>query len=123
MRVTSHHQHPVTHGLRWLSRVGVGALVLTLVWTGAASAETTHVLALAGSVDEVVNNLRNWLLGILTGLATLFLTIGGVRYLMAGGDPSEVEKAKIAFRSAGWGYALAALAPLVVQILRGIVGA
>lgn len=101
----------------------VGALLFTLVLSGVASAETTHVLAIAGSVDEVIGNIRNWLVGILASLATMFVTLGGVRYLMAGGDPSEVEKAKIAFRSAGWGYGLAALAPLVVQILRGIVGA
>lgn len=37
--------------------------------------------------------------------------------------PGEVEKAKQSFKSAGFGYALAALAPLVVEILRGIVGA
>jgi hypothetical protein len=61
-------------------------------------------------------------MGILAGLATVFVSIGGVRYLMAGGDPGEVEKAKIAFRSAGIGYALAALAPLVVSVLQSIVG-
>lgn len=37
---------------------------------------------------------------------------------MTGGDPAEVEKAKTAFKSAGWGYGLAALAPLVVGICR-----
>jgi hypothetical protein len=81
------------------------------------------VVALADSVSTVFTNIRNWLIGILAGLATVFLTVGGVRYLMASGDPGEVEKAKQAFRSAGWGYALAALAPLVVGILKGIVGA
>lgn len=43
--------------------------------------------------------------------------------MMAGGDPGEVERAKTAFRSAGIGYALALLAPLVVTILKQIVGA
>ena len=81
------------------------------------------VLALAQSVGQVLDNLRNWLMGILAGLATLFLTLGGVRYVMAGGDPGEVERAKTAFRSAGIGYALAALAPLVVTVLKQIVGA
>ena len=81
------------------------------------------VLGLAQSVEQVVNNLRNWLVGILAGLATLYLTLGAVRYVMAGGDPGEVERAKTAFRSAGIGYALALLAPLVVQILKQIVGA
>jgi Type IV secretion system pilin len=52
-----------------------------------------------------------WIIGILVGLATLFLTIGGVRYLMAGRDPGEVGKAKTALKSAAIGYGLAILAP------------
>jgi hypothetical protein len=87
-----------------------------------AHAETTHVLALAGSVSDVLNNVRNWLMGILALLATVFLSIGGVRYVLGSGDPSEIEKAKTAFKSAGIGYALAALAPVIVSILQGIVG-
>ncbi|WP_229686868.1 pilin [Longimycelium tulufanense] len=94
-----------------------------LATTASASAETTYVMALARSVDEVLNNIRNWIMGILALLATVFLTIGGVRYVLANGDPSEVEKAKQSFKNAGFGYALAALAPLVVEILKGIVGA
>jgi Type IV secretion system pilin len=104
-----------------LAVAGLTAAALALTAT-AAHADPVQVVALAGSVDEVLTNLRNWIMGILAGLATVFLTMGGVRYLMAGGDPGEVEKAKTAFKSAGWGYAGAALAPLVVQVLRGIVG-
>jgi len=104
--------------------LAAAAAVLAVVAASpAVAAGGGPVLALAGSVDEVLANLRNWLMGILAGLATVFLTIGGVRYLMAGGDPGEVEKAKTAFKSAGWGYAGAALAPLVVTVLQGIVGA
>ena len=91
--------------------------------TGSRSGSGPVVVALAQSVGQVLDNLRNWLMGILAGLATLFLTLGGVRYVMAGGDPGEVERAKTAFRSAGIGYALAALAPLVVTVLKQIVGA
>ena len=99
------------------------AMLPALFSTSAAHAAAVQILALAGSVDDILNNVRNWIMGILAGLATVFLSIGGVRYVMAGGDPGEVEKAKTAFKSAGSGYALAALAPLVVQILKGIVGA
>jgi hypothetical protein len=77
----------------------------------------------AGNLNTVVDNIRNWIMGILAALATVFLTIGGVRYVMAAGDPGEVEKAKTAFKSAGIGYMLAALAQLVVTVLKGIVGA
>jgi len=73
-------------------------------------------------LPTIVANLRNWVMGILAAVATLFLTIGGVRYVMAGGDPSEVERAKAAFRSAGIGYALAVIAPVVLSILQSIIG-
>ncbi|MFD5699024.1 pilin [Streptomyces lasiicapitis] len=102
---------------------GFLALVITSCAQTAYAADAEQVLALAKSVNEVLDNIRNWIMGILAGLATVFLTVGGVRYVMAGGDPGEVEKAKTAFKSAGWGYGLAALAPLVVAILKGIVGA
>ena len=42
--------------------------------------------------------------------------------LTAGGDPLQVEKAKTALKSAAIGYALAALAPLIVSILASVVG-
>jgi len=93
-----------------------------VVTSPVARAETVHVVALARSLDEVLTNIRNWIMGILAGVAVVFLTIGGLRYLMAAGDPGEVEKAKGAFRAVGIGFGLAALAPLVVEILKGIVG-
>ena len=80
-----------------------------------------HLLA-AATVSQVITNITVWIVGILAGLATLFLTLGGLRYLMAGGDPAQVEKAKIALRSAAIGYGLAILAPVIVTILKSLVG-
>jgi hypothetical protein len=97
-------------------------LLLGIAIPASAHAETVRTLALDASVSDLFTNIRTWLMGILAGLATVFLSIGGVRYLMAGGDPGEVEAAKRAFKSAGIGYGLAALAPLVVTILQQIVG-
>ncbi|MGW5643653.1 pilin [Saccharopolyspora sp. NPDC003762] len=106
---------------RWLL---VGEIVAVgLLLTGAAAwAETTHVHAVAPTLEVVLTNARNWIMGILALVATVFLTVGGLRYLMAGGNPGEVEKAKQAFKSAGIGFGLTALAPVVVEILRGILG-
>lgn len=120
--ITSEDWTPV-HVRRW-SRVAliVELAVVVLLASAASAGADTMVLALADSVTTVLDNIRNWIMGILAGLATVFLTIGGARYVMGGGDPGEVEKAKTAFKSAGWGYGLAALAPLVVEILKGIVG-
>jgi hypothetical protein len=80
------------------------------------------VLAQAESIDQVLSNIRGWLMGILGALATVMATIGGIRYTMADGDPGEVQRAKNAFKSAGIGFALAALAPLLVTVLQGVVG-
>lgn len=106
-----------------LAEVAVLAVVLSAAAVPTAHAETTHLLAIAESVDEVLGNIRNWIMGVLAGIATVFLTIGGVRRVIGAGDPGEQEKAKECFKAAGIGYCLAALAPLVVTVLKGIVGA
>jgi hypothetical protein len=96
--------------------------VLAAVLLGAAPAHAATPDPATARLETILANATAWLVGILAALATLFLTIGGIRYVMAGGDPGEVEKAKGAFKSAGLGYALAALAPLVVSIIKGILG-
>ncbi|WP_245672680.1 pilin [Nocardia anaemiae] len=98
--------------------------VITVVAAGAAAAAPPgQVLAIASSLDQVLENLRNWLIGILAALATVCLTVAGARYLIGAGDPAEMEKAKSAFRAACLGYALAMLAPVIVTVLKSIVGA
>ena len=105
---------------RSTAALGASAL-LVLAGTAAHAATGGQVLA-ADDIPTVINNLRDWLMGILTILATLFLTLGGVRYVLADGDPGQIEKAKGAFRSAAIGYCLAVLAPIVVTVLSSIVG-
>jgi hypothetical protein len=68
-----------------IAALAAGALVLG---ASHAHAETTQFVALAASVDQVLTNIRNWIMGILASLATVFVSVGGVRYVMAGGDPS-----------------------------------
>jgi len=103
--------------------VTLAAATVVFALSAGARAQAAEMLAApVGSIDQVLSNLRAWLVGILAGLATVFLTLGGVRYVMANGDPGEIEKAKSAFRGAGIGYGLAVLAPLVVSVLQGIVG-
>lgn len=121
--ITPEDRTPVRPRRRAHMALIVELAALALLASASSAHADTMVLAIAGSVTDVLNNIRNWIMGILAGLATVFLSIGGVRYVMGGGDPGEVEKAKTAFKSAGWGYGLAALAPLVVEILKGIVGA
>jgi type IV secretion system pilin len=77
----------------------------------------------SGDLTAVIDSIRLWVAGILAALATLYLTIGGVRYLMANGSPRAMEEGKNAIRSALIGYALAALAPLFVNIVKKVINA
>jgi hypothetical protein len=83
---------------------------------------TLSSLLAAASIGQVISNATAWIVGILAAVATLFLTVGGLRYLMAGGDPAEVERAKTALKSAAIGYGLAILAPVIVTVLKSLVG-
>ena len=104
--------------LAWLRRVlrppGGGHALLAVPLSASPLA--------ADSISQVLHNTTLWIIGILAGLATLMLTLGGVRYLMANGDPAEVEKAKTALKSAAIGYGLAILAPVIVTVLKSLVG-
>ncbi|MEO3810726.1 pilin [Sphaerisporangium sp. B11E5] len=113
-------------------RPAVRVLIIAVLTAALIAVAATTVFAATGELaapptnpdqlDKVLNNLRTWLIGLLAALATLMFTIGGVRYLIAGGDPGEIQKAKIAFKAAALGYALALLAPLFVNVLKRVVG-
>ena len=106
----SRRWHPAGIGL---SLIAVCPLLLVL---------STPAYAAAGDLTSVIDGLRLWAAGLLAALATLFLTLGGVRYLMANGDPRALEEGKAAIRSALIGYGLAALAPLFMDVLRRVLG-
>jgi len=74
----------------------------------------------ASDLNTVIDSVRDWVAGLLIALATLFLTVGGVRYLTAQGNPRAVEEAKAGIKAALIGYGLAALAPTLVSILQKV---
>ena len=116
--VTDRRGRRLTRTLRLLTTVAVTSLfVLTCTGTAHATPDAGTVVLAADSIDEVVNNIRIWLVGILAGWATLCLTVAFLRY--TSGEPGEVERGKLAFRSAAIGYAGALLAPLIVTIVGG----
>lgn len=102
--------------------LAASAVIVALCAAASPAGAAPVVLAVAGSLNEVCDRLRNWLVAILATIATTYLTVGGVRYVLSGGDAGEVERAKSAVRSAMIGYALAILAPVVVSVLKSLVG-
>jgi Type IV secretion system pilin len=115
--------------LRRAVRVGahLATVVLMLSVPAAAYADTgehdvgTAILA-ANDLPTVIGNLQAWLMGILAAVATLFLVLASVYWATAGGDPAQVDKAKGALKNALVGYGLAVLAPVLLQVVKGIVG-
>lgn len=108
-----------THLISLLTLLGwLTGTALVVFSTAAYAAEAGAPVPMAAdSIEAVVNNIRTWLVGILVAVATLFLTVGGLRLMWANGDPGEAEKGKAALKSAAAGYGLAMLAPLIVTIV------
>jgi hypothetical protein len=102
-------------GLRVTGRILVLAGFLLLLTTRPAYAATPDL-------QTVLGNLRLWIAGVLATLATVFLSVGGLMYLTAAGNPRRVEQAKEAIRSAMIGYVFAGLAPLIITIIKQITG-
>ncbi|MDI1463425.1 pilin [Catellatospora sp. KI3] len=69
----------------------------------------------------IIGNVQGLVTGLLIGLATLFLTLGCVRYMMANGDPTATEKGKGAFRNALIGYALAIVSQPALALVKSLV--
>ncbi|SIM49692.1 pilin [Micromonospora cremea] len=86
------------------------------------AAAVPQPLAAPKSINEVISGITGWVMGIIALVATMFLVIGGLRYMAAGGDPAQVEQAKGNVKSALMGYALAVLSPVILQVLQGIIG-
>jgi|SRR5919109_3607124 hypothetical protein len=101
--------------LRVTGRVLVLAVFLLVLTARPAYAATPDL-------QSVLGNLRLWIAGVLATLATVFLSVGGLMYLTAAGNPRRVEQAKEAIRSAMIGYVFAGLAPLIITIIKQITG-
>jgi hypothetical protein len=100
------------------SRRAAAALAYTTATVLAASPPAVA----ATSLNAVLDNLTVWLTGLLASVATVFLIIGAVRYVAAGGDPVRLERAKSSITSAAIGYGFAIFAPVAVTIIQQIVG-
>ena len=114
---------------RWAHRavllgahIATVALILSVPAAAFASPTTAPVYEAAKTLPQVIAGLQTWIMGILAALATLFLVLAGVYYATAGGDPSQVERAKAALKNALVGYGLAVLAPVLLSVVKGIVG-
>jgi hypothetical protein len=75
-----------------------------------------------GAIVDVLNRLRDTLMLVIGSLSLVMLTVGGIRYVTAGGDPEGVRGAKQTVKHALIGLALAVLAPVLIQVIKTILG-
>jgi hypothetical protein len=112
--------------IRRIAVIATAALTILMTLAPAAASAAPvpdqPMLFAVKDLHGVIDGLQTWIIGFLAALATLFFVIGGVRYMTAGGDPAEIERAKAAFKAAAVGYALAVLAPVLLTALQSILG-
>lgn len=107
-----------------LTDIGAHAPISAL---SVGAGEQLTVLAQGGdpggvSLNQFLTNVRNVLIGLLATLTVCYLTIGGIRMIIASGEPGEVERAKSALRSAAFGFLATVLAPAFVGVLQSLFG-
>jgi hypothetical protein len=59
---------------------------------------------------------------VIGSLSLVMLTVGGIRYVTAGGDKDGVNGAKQTVKHALLGLAVAIAAPVLIQIIKTILG-
>ena len=75
-----------------------------------------------GSIVDILNRVRDMLMLVIGSLSLVMLTVGGIRYVAAGGDKDGVNGAKQTVKHALFGLGVAILAPVLIQIIKTILG-
>ena len=75
-----------------------------------------------GSIVDILNRVRDMLMLVIGSAALVMLTVGGIRYVAAGGDKEGVLGAKQSVKHALFGLGVAILAPVLIQIIKTILG-
>lgn len=75
-----------------------------------------------GSIVDILNRLRDTLMLVIGSLSLVMLTVGGIRYVTAGGYENGVKGANQTVKHAFLGLAVAILAPVLIQVIKTILG-
>ena len=75
------------------------------------------------SLWTTVNNIINWVLGIVGFIAVVMIIVGGLNYTLSAGDSTKVKKAKDTILYGIIGLVIALLAAAIVNfVLGGVFG-
>ena len=68
---------------------------------------------------DFLSRIQGWIIGLVGGLAVLFLVYGGFQYMTSSGNPKQVETAKKTITYAIIGLVIVVLSGLIFQLLTG----
>lgn len=74
-------------------------------------------LVAAASISTTLNTLSDNIFAIAAAAAALMITIGGIRFIMAGGSPEQITGAKNMIIYALVGLLIAGLAYTIVKLI------
>lgn len=83
---------------------------------------TSPVASKVGTLGDVFGLVFNFLIAIVGGLAVIFIVIGGIRYILAGGDPKATDSAKNQITGALIGLIIALLAVVIIKVIGTFIG-
>lgn len=73
------------------------------------------------NIREAIMNITNWILGFIAIIATLIVIYGGVLYLSAMGNDSQVDKAKSTITAGIIGIIICGLAYAIVIVVSTVI--
>lgn len=80
------------------------------------------VVESAHELISLIERIGNWVFALLIAVAAVFLIYAGFKWVTAGGNPEEVNKARLMLINALIGVAIALLARGMVQVIRSVIG-
>lgn len=74
------------------------------------------------NIGDIVSALVPWIFAIAGFLLIIYLLYGGYQYLLSGGDPKSLEKAKSVITTAIIGFVIVFISFWLVEIILRILG-
>lgn len=68
--------------------------------------------------ETILGNIQGWLTGIIGVIAVIFLIIGGLMYITAGGDQNRIAAAKATLTNAVIGIVIIILANTIIFVIK-----
>lgn len=95
----------------------VPVTVAVLLTGGASAAYADSVYLHTSELVDVVRRLTRLGQILAVSVSSFFVVVAGLRWIMAGGDPGEIDKSKTALKGSAIGYLIAMVGEVILIAL------